>query len=230
MPDRLVTPPGFFGKVRQHGDFVARRLPPSMRTPLDDWLQRALLHSRHDLGPAWLPVWLNSPLWRFALAPGVCGPHAWAGVMMPSLDRVNRCFPLMVAQELAAPPSLAACLGPHDEWFRQVEDLALSSLDEAFSLDAFDAALLALQGAPPARTPEDPAAHGGAIGAASVARLDGQRLPALAHCVLDGRSAWWTDGSGEVAPALAVCTGLPRPAAFAALLDGRWAERGWQAR
>jgi hypothetical protein len=38
-----------------------------------------------------------------------------------------------------------------------------------------------------------------------------------------GKAAWWTDGSQQVAPCLAVCRGLPAPTGFAALLDGRWA-------
>lgn len=217
--------PGFFGKLRSHGDFVGRRLPPEVRDPIDAWLQAALLQSRDALGADWRPTWLSSPLWRFILAPGVCGMHGWAGVMMPSLDRVGRCFPLLLAASLARAPSLAGCLGTHAPWFVRLEDLALSSLDDGFSLDAFDAALLALDGAPPPAGLSSPLVSRPPPGFAGVV-LSG----APAGAMPEGQSAWWTDGSLQVAPCLALCDGLPPPAAFAAFLDGGWAERGWTLR
>jgi len=226
--------PGFFGKLRTHGDFVARRMAPSLHLNLDDWLQRALTRSRQDMGAGWLPAWLNGPLWRFVLAPGVGAAQACAGVMMPSLDRVDRAFPLVLALELEATPPLATCIGAYAAWYAALEDLALSSLERDFSLDAFDAALRGLGG------PVAPAAHAMPddayaaprwpalpSGAAWFSGLDGTALPSLAHAALAGRSAWWTDGAPAVAPCLAVCDGLPGPAAFAALLDGAWEARGW---
>jgi type VI secretion system protein ImpM len=220
--------PGFFGKLRTHGDFVARRLPPPLRLGLDAWLQQALLRSRQDLGGAWLPAWLNGPLWRFVLAPGVAGPRACAGVMMPSLDRVDRCFPLVIALELDGLPALADCLGAHGAWFARLEDLALSTLDDGFSVEAFDAALAALGGSPRAAGARGNGAAAGAGRVGRYAALDGAALPALAHALLDGCSAWWTDGAPAVAPCLAVCDGLPAPSMFAAMLDGGWNARGWR--
>ena len=220
--------PGFFGKLRTHGDFVGRRLAPPLRLALDAWLQGALLRSRQDLGAAWLPAWLNGPLWRFVLAPGVGGEQACAGVMMPSLDRVNRCFPLVLALALDGAPSLAECLGAQDAWFARLEDLALSTLEPGFSIDAFDAALAALDGAPRARAREATAGAGALPAGARFAALDGREPPALAHAPLAGQSAWWTAGAPTVAPCLAVCGGLPAPAAFAALLDGAWEAHGWR--
>lgn len=225
------SPPaaGFFGKLPSHGDFLARRLPPEVRLGLDSWLQGALLQSRIDLGEAWLPTWLGSPLWRFAIGPGVCGDHAWTGVMMPSHDRVGRCFPLLLAAAVAGTPSLHDCMMLHGDWFVRLEDLALSALEAGFSLDAFDAALMAQRGAPKAaRIAAGGAAPAAAMGQRAVQAFGPGEVPALAHEALaQGQSAWWTDGSQQVAPCLARCRGLPPPVAFAALLDGRWAQRGW---
>lgn len=39
-------------------------------------------------------------------------------------------------------------------------------------------------------------------------------------------SLWWSSGSEAVAPSLLVFGGLPSKAAYPALLDGRWVERG----
>lgn len=221
---------GWFGKLPSHGDFLVRRLPPGVRLCFDNWLQEGLAQSRADLGRAWLEAWLSSPLWRFMISPDVCGAHAWAGVMMPSHDRVGRCFPLLLASPVNGMPSLRDCLTLHAAWFERIEDAALSTLEAAFSLERFDAALGAIEGAPQAALPSDrgcvlPGAQAPAGG--SVAALTGGTLPALAIEAMEGHSAWWTDGSSQVAPCLAVCRDLPAARAFAGMLDGRWSAHGW---
>lgn len=218
--------PGFFGKLPSHGDFVGRRLPPEVRDRFDQWLQGALLQSRIDLGEAWLQIWLSSPLWRFVVGPGVCGDQAWAGVMMPSHDRVGRCFPLLIAGGIDGAPSLRDCLTLHDGWFERLEDLALSTLEEGFSLEVFDDALLGLESAIPARlssafrsVPRGPTF--GARILTSVGTAGPGAAPALADASLDGRSAWWTAGSQLVQCCSIVFSGLPGTAEFSRLLDGR---------
>lgn len=208
---------GFFGKVTSHGDFVARRLAPSFQRPWDEWLQSGLRESRLALGATWLATYMSSPIWRFALAPGICGEQGWAGLMMPSVDRVGRHFPLTMAATVTPP---LACLIRHEAWFNRLEALALASLREDFSLDALDFDLCAL-GVPD--SPDHPAL------ARTVIAFDGGKpnLHALADAALQGRSLWWTDGSPRVAPCLLVCAGLPPPAAFTALLDGDWPTHGW---
>ena len=219
--------PGFFGKLPSHGDFVGRRLPPEVRLCFDNWLQEGLVQSRADLGENWLPTWLSSPLWRFVVGAGLCGEQAWLGVMMPSHDRVGRCFPLLLVAPADATPLLRDCLTLQEGWFVRLENLALSTLEEGFSLEAFDAALMALGAAPVATHAAKawPAAAGEARSGACEALRAGE-LPALARAALAvGQSAWWTEGSQQVAPCLAICRGLPASRKFAALLDGRWAQR-----
>ncbi|MDB5958919.1 MAG: hypothetical protein JWP59_213 [Massilia sp.] len=190
--------PGFFGKVRSHGDFVGAALPPAFRQRWDQWLQAGLLHSRAELGADWLAAWLNGAIWRFALGAGVADELPWCGVMMPGLDKVGRYFPLTIA----SPCAIGAAL-PDAGWFEQLETLALQSLEPDFDLAAFDAALAAL-----------PAAD-----------RTGELAPAPGPPA--GRSRWWTEGGALVAPCQASCAGLPTAAQFTALLDGRWVERGW---
>lgn len=191
---------GVFGKLPSHGDFISRRLPRDFIGPWDAWLQAGLAESRLHLSERWLPVYLNSPAWRFALAAGVCGPAAWVGVMIPSVDRVGRYFPLTLA--LGLPPGLDLRLDPGLElnhgapsiaapWYDQLEGLALSCLAPDFSLALFDAALAGMTApAPPRR-------------AAAQGRV---RL-------------WRTDAAGRAMPALA-WSGLPAAADFAMLLAG----------
>ncbi len=58
--------------------------------PWDAWLQRGIERSQDVLGEDWLPAYLQAPLWRFGLVPGICGEHGATGVLMPSVDRVGR--------------------------------------------------------------------------------------------------------------------------------------------
>jgi type VI secretion system protein ImpM len=87
---------GLLGKLPSHGDFLRRNLPAELAGPLDDWLAAVVAGSRENLGEGWRGAWLEAPVWRFALAAGPCGPHAAAGVWLPSVDRVGRHFPLLL--------------------------------------------------------------------------------------------------------------------------------------
>ena len=88
---------GLFGKLPARGDFVRAGLPGSFIEPWDAWLQRAIDAARRTMGERWLPAWLEAPVWRFSLPPWVCGQGAVLGLMIPSVDRVGRYFPLTLA-------------------------------------------------------------------------------------------------------------------------------------
>jgi type VI secretion system protein ImpM len=207
--------PGFYGKLASHGDFVTRRLPPGVAAAWDRWLQAAMQASREQLGPGWLDAYLTGPLWRFALAPGLCDEQAWAGVLMPSVDRVGRHFPLVLAAGVAGALPLAQWLEDADGWFERMEDLALSTLGTGFDFASFDAALAAL--GPPAAAPAVgfAGAHGWQL------PLDGDAgaaAEAVAAAALGGHSVWWTEGSDRVGACVRLFRGLPAPDAFAAML------------
>jgi len=144
-----MSVPGFYGKLPSEGDFVTRRLPWDFTTPWDEWLQRGMLASREALGARWLERYLAAPVWRFRLAPGVCGPTGWCGLFFPSVDRVGRYFPMTVAvaepavpgsSSPAAPSSL---IEPEAAW-TALEDAAMAALDPACTADLFDRAVHAL--------------------------------------------------------------------------------------
>ncbi len=99
MPGAVV---GFYGKLPARGDFVRFGLLRDFTDPWDDWLQSVLAGSRELMGEAWLPAFLEAPVWRFALPPGMCGTRAALGLMLPSVDRAGRYFPLTFAALQAA--------------------------------------------------------------------------------------------------------------------------------
>jgi type VI secretion system protein ImpM len=228
--------PGFFGKVSMQGDFVARRLPPEFIGTWDRWLQQGLQKSREQLGPAWLDTYLTSPVWRFALAPELCGSDAWAGVLMPSVDRVGRHFPLTVCAPLQS--SILHCPSGAKEWHDRVESLALHTLDKDYGIDAFEADLAVLpalsSGPAVAKVGKHaPSNRQYRLAIPGLRQLGDSDYPGaedISRLGLNVRSLWWSDGSSHVAPSLLVCEGMPAPASFAAMLDGQWVRCGWQVR
>ncbi|WP_179401422.1 type VI secretion system-associated protein TagF [Burkholderia guangdongensis] len=227
MSDANGQGPGFFGKVRTHGDFVSRRLPGEFTAPWDLWLQRGMLAAREWFAAQWLPVYLNAPLWHFALGAGVCGASAWAGVLMPGVDRVGRYFPFTIAAPVRGVDSgdlgeSGGWLRGSQRWYDDAARFALSTLADDFVLERFDDALNAMP--LPGVAPDGGVrwrlalADGGAGRDAFAERL--------ASSVSPGRCAWWTEGSDAVPPTLRVAAGLPDARQFAALLDA--ACPGWE--
>jgi len=229
--------PGFYGKLCAKGDFVSRRLPSSFVGPWDAWLQAVLAESRERLGEDWLPAYMTAPIWRFVLASGLCGEHVVSGVLMPSVDRVGRHFPLALVALLGAQANPWKVFMSGTEWFGRLENLALASLDDDFDFDGFDN--LVADNIPPFQSTPDSVAAAGRIqksggrwrfplepegaGEAATSTVVHQIL----SVAMDRYSLWWGAGSDRVAPSLLVCDGLPTGENFAALLDGRFQEAGW---
>lgn len=235
MASSAEAAPGYHGKLLAKGDFVTRRLPRGFLDPWDSWLQDVVGGSRARMGEAWLDAYLTSPIWRFALSAGLCGEGAAAGVLMPSVDRVGRYFPLTIVAMLATGADLLAMPVVAAGWFGKAEELVRSALADVFDFDGFDAQVAAL-GAPAASEAGPPAtavveAGPGLRLAIPSADAVGQAYRALAERFLSTSyphcSLWWTSGSEDVAATFIVCSGLPSAEGFAAFLDGRWGAWGW---
>ena len=223
---------GFYGKIPIRGDFITRHLPRSFIQPWDRWLQAALTHSREQLGEHWLDYYLTSPLWRFVLGSGLCSEQAYTGVFMPSVDRVGRYYPLVVAAPLHTQQSTFALVLHAEHWFEQLEQLTLDALEDDFDLESFDGALLALGPAPMANrhhsdAPDSATWH---CVLSDISLVQG--LPALTEHLVErsfGRySLWWTSGSERIQPCLTICSAMPPTTGFAALLTGDWLRCGWR--
>lgn len=211
---------GWYGKLPTLGDFASRRLPATFVTAWDDWLRRALAQSRGALGEEWLAVYLTSPAWCFVLTPGalpVAGPGAWAGVLMPSVDRVGRYFPLTLAVPIAVLPANAAGVAGLVDWLAAVRDVALAALDEDDDIATLDSRLAALS------APGSVAAPGSRFASHRelVAALCGDSTPVWTTAD-GGRSFWFAED--DAGPILAANRGLPEGDAFVDLLRGRAGE------
>ncbi|MGF6964890.1 type VI secretion system protein ImpM [Paraburkholderia sp. WC7.3g] len=211
-PAQQPTPgPGFFGKVRTHGDFVARRLPAEFVTRWDQSLQEGMLLARQRFGAQWLALYLSAPVWCFALGAGLYGRSAWAGVLTPGVDRVGRYFPFTIAEAIDG-AELERRLADAQAWYDRLIALALSTLTPEFALDAFDAALRAeslfdgTRASMPWRLAIRDAADGG-----FAALL--KQTAAMGHAI------WWSDGSPAVPASVRISARATTGLQLASLLD-----------
>ncbi len=232
--------PGFFGKVPAVGDFVSRRLPRTFLNPWDQWLQSAIARSREQLATAWLDNYLGSPIWRFALSPGVAGPLSCTGILMPSVDRAGRYFPFTLAGFLPAGVNLFELAGNSQHWYEEAEAVALSVLEQTPpDMESLDRQVLEL-GMVDAGAAEDN--EGGSSERPEneskpwhcpMSSVSGMAdvLPELVRRLTELRfgaySLWWSSGSEQIEPAMLVCEGLPPASGYAAMIGGGWQRYGW---
>ncbi|MDE1465476.1 type VI secretion system-associated protein TagF [Spartinivicinus poritis] len=231
---------GFYGKLPSHGDFISRRLPREFLDHWDEWLQGGIAHSQKVLADQWLTLYLNAPVWRFVLSDGVCGEGIWYGVIIPSMDKVGRYFPLTFAghiQQKISPMKLMAECG---YWIERLEDIAYSVLDDDFDLETMEQDLNKL-GNPTIRQVDDLFTGSSstkmhsrphlqvALDAGKIRPL--QAMPAVTEYLINklfnSYSFWWTQGTTQIQPAFLCSEGLPALPAFTSLLTGMWNEGGW---
>lgn len=204
--------PGWYGKLPSLGDFAMRRLPVHFVEAWDGWLVRGLAGWR-DASPDWPAAYLAAPSWCFVLGPGVMPPAprasrpgpAWAGVLMPSVDRVGRYFPLTIAGPVQSLQGIHTLRLAH--WLMGAAARAVDALQQDWSPDRLDEALEEL----------------GDLTWPNFGRDDGASpfANALARVVRHGDSAlWWLPGAA-VDTAFRQTTGLPTGPAFARLLGGQ---------
>lgn len=228
-----VEAPGWYGKMAVLGDFASRRLPQEFVDACDAWLARGVEHSRAQLGERWLDVYLTGPIWRFAWAPGVVpgveGQQWWLGVMMPSVDKVGRYFPLLIARNAAALPGTAEGLNALQVWYGHLAAAALGTLRPGATLEEFESTLsrapVTAESAfvPPAVANPLPGRVRHTLpGAASLSSWAQGLLVSDALQRLAGHSLWWPDHAESPDNSLSVSQGLPPAPQFAELLEGRW--------
>jgi type VI secretion system protein ImpM len=221
---------GFFGKIASRGDFVSRNLDAGLRATLEEWLDRSLSESRRNLGDEWLDLYLTAPLWRFIMARGLCGDDPVAGVLMPSVDKVGRYYPLALVTPLPACHAPSRLFRSANQWFQGLERLALSTLEDGVDLEAFEVAVTA-HGIPEYERQDEQAATPTSMAITPGAGID-RAYTVILDKLFSGEHAdfslWWTSGSDRVEASLLFSPGIPEPVKFCALLDGRWNKWNWR--
>jgi type VI secretion system protein ImpM len=185
---------GLFGKLPARGDFVRENLPRDFTDHWDAWWQRCLGETQRLPRDEWIAAWLEAPVWRFVLPPGLCGRNGVLGIWLPSVDKAGRYSPLTIAA--TAPGDWAPAVGAMAAFLAAAEQAGRDALEH----DLAPADLLQrIQDA-----------------------LIATAAPAAAPDLVPGRAAWWTEGGPRVAPRLETGTALPEGSRFAALIDDDW--------
>ncbi len=227
---------GLYGKLPAYGDFIFRDLASAFVNRWDDWLQLYVSASREQIGDGWLDVYLTSPIWRFVMSVGVIDENMWCGLIMPSVDRVGRYFPISIVSRLPPSASPVSWLFTQQGWYRQVEDICLAALDGSIDADE----LVARAGEVGFEMQEmyQPTSHLGSDGPVVVGLATEDELslidslPCLLNASLSSSmpsfSLWQTQGSELVSPLVFACPNLPPAGGIASMLDGQWQQRDWK--
>ncbi|MPZ34191.1 MAG: type VI secretion system-associated protein TagF [Rhodospirillales bacterium] len=190
-PDAIA---GLFGKLPARGDFVRQNLPRDFTDSWDSWWQRGLAETQGRWRDEWSAAWLEAPVWRFMLPPGLCGKSGMLGLWLPSVDKVGRYSPLTIAA--AAPCDWLSYVGEMTSFLAAAEEAGRDALEydltPADMLERIQAAFVAVDG------------------------------PALELGFVPGRVAWWTEGGPRVVARFETGTALPEGSHFAALIDDDW--------
>lgn len=136
---------GFFGKLPSHGDFVSMGLGRGLQASLDAWLQAGLQAAQQELGRDWEHRFRAMPGWRFIVERSLWGPATLAGVLVPSLDRVGRSFPLVIVAQLHRFTEHPRQLYLDATWFTAAEAIAETSAYRDFDINHFTASLKRLR-------------------------------------------------------------------------------------
>jgi len=207
---------GFYGKLPTYGDFIQKRLPTDFINPWHEWLQNGMMACRERNPDGWMPFYLNCPAWCFVLSAGICGEQAVAGVTIPSVDRVGRYFNFTMASMLPGEINPALFASIYSDWLDDIENLALSVLEEEMDQDAIDASINRLAAeltwAPGASSTFSSSAEHARVlsqGSAGVREL----LPEMLHQRISSETAryglWWHRGSSQVNAQLVSCANMP---------------------
>lgn len=229
---------GFFGKIPLTGDFIHRRMNSVFMNRWDEWLKVNILHSQNMLGERWLPIYSQSPMWRFCIAPGVIDDKAYLGIMIPSVDSVGRYFPLTVVQAVEAKAIPFILSTKANQWFQNIEDLLLDLLEGYESVvQVFDTKIAALQADWIDTLPNIPSGLTSLDKSFSL-QLEVNSADSINHSLSSlmlqnlvdskkGFTFWWNEGSQAYQPNILFSDQLPAQNQFCALLDGSWQEHQW---
>lgn len=235
---------GLYGKLPAHGDFVARNLPPRFVNAWDEWLQGFVGSSQEQLGDDWLNIYLTSPIWRFVFSSGTLDDSAWAGVVLPSVDRVGRYFPFSLVGKVNAGSCLVDLLSGSARWFAALEDLALQGLDGALDAESMFQEMQQL-GAP--ASVEDYVVNTQASDVDPYlleqrnkhvalnmdfeeqlpSSVNGLMLDWFIQQKFNSYSLWHCTGSERVQPSYLVAQGMPQLQNASAMLAGNWEQCQW---
>lgn len=205
---------GAFGKVPAFGDFFRLDLPQGFVEPWDRWLQTGMIAARESLGERWTDCYMSAPLWRFSLSRNLVGPSAMSGILMASVDRVGRRFPLTLAVQTDG----VSCGRTHfanEAVFAALEQVALAALEDNMTREHLRGALDGVISMSLPDTVKSPHTDGLCI--LTSGNLSNALAAEFAAQPFKAPSLWSTVLAED--ERILICEGLPTPVQFTGLMD-----------
>ena len=131
-------------------------------------------------------------MWRFVLPPGMCGPHTILGLWMPSVDRVGRYFPFMIATSYSFADPVMLASGSV-QWLEAAEEVGRNAIAD----DVNPGDIVARLPPPPEPT----------------------RAPTFGFVAEAEVGTWWTEGSPRVPAQTVALDTMPDVNKFVTMLD-----------
>jgi type VI secretion system protein ImpM len=165
------------------------------------------------------------------------------GILMPSVDKVGRYFPLTLALGVPQNTHVPALFTANNDWFSKLESAALSALEDNLDLNDLEN-LLKLIRPPfinqvldhPVLTYPDSGKRAIYLEMSSVESIDAAMLQLNSELLqimvtelgfMPGQTLWGTLGSDDINPFVLVSQGLPPVHAFSGFMAGDLSTRGW---
>ncbi len=157
--------------------------------------------------------------------PGDAAACAWGGVLMPSVDRVGRYFPLTLVRPLGAGPASTQQMGALWHWLGRLDELARDALYEDWSAERLEEELARMAAPELAPQPIDDSAPPSADGVLHELSC-GAGLDAALHIGVEAQRgwaerahgcAWWFARPDDAPPRLLRSRRLPAASSLARL-------------
>lgn len=121
----------WFGKLPSTGDFIHDGMNALVRQRWDGHLSRWMQAGQYLFPETWTEAYLSSPVYAFRLGSQcelAINNQSTAGIMMPSVDKVGRYFPFVVANTLSIATGSNHGGVPLDDWLLELRNLCSQAL------------------------------------------------------------------------------------------------------
>lgn len=218
-----------YGKLPAHGDFVTRNCAKEIILSLEKWLLPGLDACQQRWQHGWPDIYLRSPIWRFALSANTVFEFPCLGIVMASVDKSGRHFPLTLILPLDRDAVLFECFDQAQSWFEAIEARALYTLQTGKTIDELvdilaevEAPTLYLADSFPNVEALDAPVFNLQTVANSPSSQSGFLLELFLRQHRSNFSLWWTLGSEQHSPHFLFTEGVPTPFLFSTMMAEAW--------
>lgn len=141
---------GWYGKLPSAGDFLQRRFPDAVARQWTHWFQVGLLNwqKNEEQRPGETQRFAKAPVWNFVVPPMLGSQLVQMGCLLPARDSVGRQYPVCALFSFTPTEWSNARLVLAGEWDQQLGRTLLHAVNNGYSADKLDDALLAIPSPP----------------------------------------------------------------------------------